>query len=189
VIGVDWGKQTDFTVFSAIDCSNKNQARLVGFQRFRRTSYIQAVKNLHLFQSNFETITECYHDKTGVGLAIEDIIYDEHVRAEGITFTNENKTNMVISLMNFIEKAQMLFPHYKILFNELQNYEMSFTRTGKMSFNAAPGSTDDIISSILLSLLAYTDNGGSFELITIPEPQPNIYRHPQSGEYIYLDDD
>jgi len=52
----------------------------------------------------------------------------------------------------------------------LNNFETSFTRSGKMHFEAAAGTTDDIICSILLSLTAVTDIGGDFSVRVIEDP-------------------
>jgi len=170
-IGVDWGKQSDYTVFTALYEDPENRiVRLVGVQRFRRVSYVQAVDNLKNFVQNFDRVEEIYHDKTGVGVAIDDILEDQHIIAEGIIFTNNSKTEMVLRLMLYIEKNLIIFPRYEILKNELNNFETSFTRSGKMHFEAASGTTDDIICSILLSLTAVTDIGGDFSVRVIEDP-------------------
>jgi len=96
VIGADWGKSDDYTVFTALDIVSR---RLVGFMRFYKTQYHVAVGNLVRFARHFGSVIMIRHDKTGVGNAIDDLMSLTNLPYEGLVFTNSNKSQMVNDLI------------------------------------------------------------------------------------------
>ncbi len=157
VIGADWAKTYDYTVFTAFDVASN---RLVGFQRFHKTPYTEAVRRLGYFSKRFKETLICHHDKTGVGGAIDDQLQYLPIPCQGITFNNANKSEMVARLITSFEHKLIALPRIPELIEELDCYEVSTNKLGLMSYSAPSGKHDDIVSSMLLShaaLLQYGD--------------------------------
>lgn len=150
VLGVDWAKKTDYTVFTAIDYL-ATPKRVVGFQRFKDVSYISAVKLLFQFSKRFKDITLIRHDKTGVGETLDELLSRTSLPFEGVTFTQDRKSDLVLELILGIEKKEVEIPFWKELLEELENYEVEVSKLGKMSYSAPSGQHDDIVTSLALS--------------------------------------
>jgi hypothetical protein len=194
VVGADWAKTVDYTVFTAFDISTR---QLVGFERFYRTPYTEAIRKLVLFCRKFEDVFVVRHDKTGLGGVIDDQLSYTNLPYEGVTFTNANKAEMVAQLITSIEQKMVRLPRWRTMCEELEAFEVQTNQIGTMSYNAPPGKHDDIISSLLLShsaLVQYSDSG--FEVTFIedlnkpggPADKGNTERKDVSPiEQFYLD--
>ena len=150
VIGADWAKMTDWTVFFAISMTH-GIARVVGFERFHRKTYTEAIRNLVRFSRRFKKVEVVYHDKTGVGVAIDDQLAFTDLNYVGINFTNQSKSEMVNRLMTAFEQKQIIIPKWNVLHSELDSFEVKVNATGSMSYNAANGSHDDTICALMLA--------------------------------------
>ena len=148
VIGADWAKATDYTVFIAIDIKEN---KVVGFDRFHRCPYTEGVRRLVHFAKRFGDVEVVLHDKTGVGQAIDDQLDHTSLPAEGITFSNASKSEMVTRLITTLEQKQVQLPHWPQLLNELEAFEVTTTATGLMSYGASPGRHDDIVCALMLA--------------------------------------
>lgn len=80
VIGVDWARQVDFTVFTAIDIKTRRVVALWRMQKIAYTAQIQALKR---YCSMFKQVLIILHDKTGVGVALDDLLYDTDLPLQG----------------------------------------------------------------------------------------------------------
>lgn len=147
VIGADWGKKNDYTVFTAWDFKRR---KMVGFQRFRGTSYIHAIKCLIWFAARFRKVHMIRHDKTGLGEVIDDLLDKTELPYEGQVFTNHSKSEMVNTLMVAVEQRSVQLPNWTTMVHEMDNYEVTTTEIGNMKYSAPQGLHDDIIASMIL---------------------------------------
>ena len=165
VIGADWAKTQDYTVFTAFDIVTR---KMVGFERFHKTPYTEAIRKLVLFSRKFKDVIVVKHDKTGLGGVIDDQLSYTELPYEGVTFTNAWKANAVASLITSIEHQMIGLPRWKEMIDELEAYEVETSNTGALSYSATPGKHDDIVSSMLLSheaLLQYSDSGADINFM------------------------
>lgn len=154
VIGVDWAKVSDYTVFIAIDISS---GAIVSFMRFQGLRYTTAVDYLRVFSSKFKKVEMIYHDKTGVGQGIDDILEETTLPYEGVTFTNPRKAEWVNNLIIGIERGFIGLPNWAEMIDEFEAYEVKVSSIGLMKYEAAEGFHDDIISAILLAWQGYLE--------------------------------
>lgn len=163
VVGVDWAKHKDFTVFIAIDpiC---NPRRVVGFMRFQGLSYTIAIKELWQFCKKFESIGLLFHDKTGVGDAIDDMLAPLPLPFQGLNFTNPMKSNLVNSLGMAFEKESIEMPNWPEMLKELDSFEVVINKLGTTIYNASEGMHDDIVIAFGLANLAANQYAGEFEI-------------------------
>jgi len=157
VIGADWAKTTDYTVFIAIDCDSK---KVVGVRRFHKKPYTEAIRDLVIFSQQFGDVEIVRHDKTGVGQSIDDQLAYTDLAYEGITFTNKLKTNMVNSLITTLEHKHIILPSWQLMIDELEAFEVEVNDLGSMTYNAPSGQHDDIVCALMLAhaaMLEYSD--------------------------------
>jgi hypothetical protein len=160
VIGADWAKHKDFTVFFAIDYESKPR-RCVGVMKFHGLAYTQAVKELYHFAKNFRTVAIAWHDKTGVGDAIDDFLAPIPIPFHGVTLTNSIKSNLVNTLGLTFEKKDIVLPNWPDMLQELDVFEVEVSETGLMRYNAASGNHDDIVMAMALANSAAEEFMGS----------------------------
>lgn len=157
VIGADWAKAVDYTVFIAVDVDTR---KVVGFMRFHKKPYTEAIKNLVRFAKNFKEVLSIYHDKTGVGMAIDDQLAFTGLPFMGIVFSNSSKSQMVTNLMTAFEQKQIFIPLWQTMITEIESFEVTVGSMGMMHYAAAQGGHDDTIAALMLanSALGYYGN-------------------------------
>lgn len=174
VIGADWAKTKDWTVFTAIDLQTRE---IVAFQRFHKTPYTEAIRRLVIFSRKFADVLAVKHDKTGLGTVIDDQLAYTELPYEGVTFTNANKAQMVGQLITGIEHKDIWLPNWSILLDELESYEVQTNATGNMSYAATVGKHDDVVSSLMLAYAAVvqysSDSGVVKTLEDLMNPKEN----------------
>jgi hypothetical protein len=155
VMGADWAKRGDYTVFIAIDPSIF-PFRMVGFLKLPQgTRYRQQIIDLARWMKSFKRVDTVWHDRTGVGDAIDELLDAiPGLNYKGIVFSNSSKATMVNDLIVGIEQKEMLFPWWEDLQQEFEAYEVQATELGILKYNAAEGSHDDIVCSTLLAFSA-----------------------------------
>lgn len=165
VVGADWGKLNDYTVFTAIDYQSKTK-RLVGFQRFNGVSYVQAVRELYHFARRFKSCGLLNHDITGVGQGIDDMVAQVNLPVQGITFTNRSKSDMVNQLILAFQKKEISLPNWSEMVRELDAYEVVTSAIGNYRYSAPEGSGihDDIVCSLMLAWSAALEYSGDFNI-------------------------
>jgi len=189
VVGADWAKTTDYTVFFAADVETR---KIVGLERFNRMPYTEAVRRLKIFCNRFKSTVIVRHDKTGVGTAIDDLLAVAEVPAEGITFTNQTKADMVAKLMTaFDTDGQIGLPRWDILASELESYDVTTSASGNFIYGAPAGKHDDAVSALMLMNTALIDYGNRDYQVRMMEdlPKTELALSPLAAFYRDLMDD
>jgi len=172
VIGVDWAKKRDYTVFVAIDYT-ETPRKIVGFLRFHQQPYTTQVGELIRFCRKFKQVEVVYHDKTGVGEALDDMLAETYLSFEGITFTNATKAEMVNLLIMTYEQGNIRTPNWGTMLGELDAYEVKFSAIGNMSYGAPEGLHDDCVSSLMLANAAAEEYSSSSLSVKVIEEKEN----------------
>lgn len=189
VVGVDWAKTTDWTVFLAADIETR---RIIGFERFQRVPYTEAIRRLMLFVRQFKSALTVRHDKTGVGTAIDDQLSLTNLPAEGVVFTNPSKADMAAKLMTAFEvEGQLAIPRWRTLMDELDMYDVTTTAHGNLVYSAPAGKHDDTVSALMLLNTALIDYGDRSYQVKLLEDLPTtmLDASPLSQFYADLMDD
>jgi len=182
VVGVDWAKVADYTVFTAFDL---NTSRLIGYERFHKVPYTEAVRKLVLFCRKFRDTYCVLHDKTGVGSALDDQLAYTNLPTHGVTFTNQLKAEMVAKLITSVEQQLIAIPNIPDMIAELDAFEVSATATGLLSYSAPDGQHDDIVCSLMLShmaLVQYGDRDVAVSVMEQPKQGGSANKKPDSQE-------
>lgn len=159
VIGADWAKTKDRTVFVARDVRTR---RMIGYQRFYKTPYPEAIKRLVRFSRRFKETLDIAHDKTGIGQAIDDQLAHTDLPYRGVTFTNALKAEMVTRLVTSIEHGWVGYPRIPEVISEFKAFEVKVTPSGVVIYSAPSGKHDDIVMADVLchdALIIHADDG------------------------------
>lgn len=184
VFGVDWAKHKDFTVFIALEVGKAEKEdsddyervqfqRVVGFARFQNVAYIEAVKELGHFARRFSRVGLIYHDKTGIGIALDEMLARTPLPFHGVTFTNELKSELVNQLILRFENRALFIPNSQDLLSELDAYEVTSTETGRMKYSAPEGEHDDIVTALFLANSAASEYASDFEISVLEDMPKN----------------
>jgi hypothetical protein len=192
VVGVDWAKEHDYTVMVAIDYASEIP-RVVGYQRLHYVKYTTSVAHLVAFCDKFKAVSVVYHDKTGVGNAIDEMLEHTSLPFEGVVFTNQSKNAMVSALLVRIEQAGIKIPRLQAMIDELESFEVQTTLSGAFRYSAPAGQHDDIVCALMLANSALNEYHGRNlnirfleELPTTKLRKPNKFDEYLLGDY---DDD
>lgn len=180
VLGVDWAKTLDYCVFVGIDIETR---QVCAFERFHKLPYTEAIRRLHLFASSFGNVEIILHDKTGVGGAIDDAMAALPFAYRGVTFTSQSKGEMVARLITAVEQRQIALPRWQQLISEMDSYEVKTSATGALTYAAAGGKHDDIVSALMLAhsaLLNYGDK--TLEVFTLEDLGRVQRQAPEPGD-------
>jgi len=191
LISIDWAKKEDFTVFGAFKCDAPGIPRMVGLQRFQGIGYVQQLKELYNFGKKFKNVRIIYHDKTGVGEALDDMLGQLPFAFEGITFTAKSKAHMVNELMVAFQKKELGLPNWPEMLKELESYEVTTNELGNFRYTAPSGQHDDIVSMLMMAQHGLQDYGASFELDFLEDLPKKQKQNVQSwyNDIIEEDDD
>lgn len=148
VVGVDWARNVDYTVFTAMSPKTR---KVVALWRMRGVGYPAQIQRLKTFCQKFKECLTVWHDKTGVGVALDDMLSSTELPYHGITFTNASKNEMMVKLMLSFEEASIGIPQINSVVHELNDIEVKTTLTGLPTYSAPDGSTDDIVMSLALA--------------------------------------
>lgn len=171
VVGVDWAKTLDYCVFIAIDLESR---KVVGFQRFHKQPYTEAIRRLIIFTRKFKSCEAVYHDKTGVGQAIDDQLSFTDLNFVGINFTNASKAEMVNRLITAFEQKSLMIPKWPTLLHELETFEVEASEIGTLRYGAAGSGHDDTIAALMLAhsaLLHYAERQQDLTFLEDIKPQ------------------
>lgn len=154
VIGADWArgkeKSDDSTVYIAIDYE-ASRPKVVGILKIKGLSYTEQIKHLVRFTKAFGDCFKVAHDKTGVGVALEDQLAMTGLVYEGQHFSRQSKSEMVCNLITAFEQSRISIPNCADLKSELESFEMEVTEVGHMKFGAAQGAHDDMVCALMLA--------------------------------------
>ncbi|MGA1296703.1 MAG: hypothetical protein ACO3X1_15455, partial [Burkholderiaceae bacterium] len=159
----------------------------VGVQRFHKQPYQEAIRRAVLFSRKFAETLVVYHDKTGVGQAIDDQLSFTDLNYRGINFTNASKAEMVNRLNIGFEQKSIFIPAWPTLLRELDEFEVEATEIGTLRYGGT--GHDDTVASLMLAhaaLLEYANRNLEMTFLDALAPDAIDAMH---AYYRDLDDD
>jgi len=152
IIGADWARSNDYTVFTVIDV----QAReMVYMDRFTQIDYnIQAGRLKALYGRFKGPIIAEYNSMGG---PIVERLQSEGLPVTGFVTTNKTKEQIIRGLESAFENGEIKILNDAVLIGELQAYEQERLASG-WRFGAPSGMHDDTVMSLALAWSG-ADNG------------------------------
>lgn len=149
IIGVDWAKIRDFTVFVVMSRHGHN---VVHFDRFQGINYDLQMKRLTELAKKYNN-AEIWMDTTGLGEVISDMLHSsgQGLFVEDFRFSGKTKEALLHKLSIYIEKGKILIPDNKVLVNELEVFGKELTVAGNVRYGAPAGFHDDAVDALALA--------------------------------------
>jgi hypothetical protein len=160
VIGVDWGRTNDATVFSVMDAVTKEQVFL---DRMTDTDYASQRLRLKALSQRYNKAA-ILAEANSIGQPNIEALQDMDVTVAGFTTTNATKAVIVQGLELALERKEIKLQKNDIQMTELMAYESEKLPSGLIRYNAPEGMHDDTVIALCLSLEAI---GRSVEAVDI----------------------
>jgi hypothetical protein len=157
VIGVDWARTLDFTVFSILDATTREQ---VAIDRFNQIDYDFQTERLHRWARAYHPRLIVAEANSMGGPLVERLQRGYQTLVEGPrpalplqawTSTNATKAAVIQALSLAIERGDVTLLDDKVQTGELQAFESSMTQTGMVRYAAPPGLHDDTVIALALA--------------------------------------
>ena len=149
VVGVDFAKQTDFTVLIVMD---REAHQVVYFDRFNKIDWQIQLNRVQSVSRKFNH-AKVIMDATGLG----DPLY-EQMRQRGASVTGYSlnslpaKNRLIENLSALMEETDIRYPEIPELMNEMQMYQYNISdKTGKITYGAPERQHDDCVIALALA--------------------------------------
>jgi phage FluMu gp28-like protein len=149
VIGVDWGRTNDATVFCVLEVNGKS---VVALDRMTDTDYnLQRVRLAALAKRYNATVLA---ESNAMGLPNIEQLQKEGVSVQAFNTTNASKAEIIDALILAFEQGDIKILNDPILVNELESYESERLPSGMTRYSAPEGMHDDCVIALALAYRA-----------------------------------
>jgi len=153
VIGADWGKSDDFTVFTVLDAGSGD---VVYTDRFNQIDYMVQRGRLGALAERYRP-TVILAESNAMGEPIIEQLQRDGLPVRGFVTSNATKAQIIEGLALAFEQSAIRIPSDPVLVAELQAYEMDRTPSGMTHYAAPEGMHDDCVMSLALAWHAKAD--------------------------------
>lgn len=153
ICGIDWGKYSDYSVFSVVDTTTKELCYL---DRSNHIDYTAQIKRLEDICKRFQ-ISQVVAESNAQATTIELIRRAGLPLREFVT-TNASKQNIIEGLMLGLEQGKLKILNDPILIGELQAFEATRLPGGGLRYAAPEGYHDDCVMALALAWDAAKDD-------------------------------
>ena len=154
VIGVDWGRSNDATVFCVLDIANKS---LVAMDRMTDTNYSSQRMRLVELSKRFNNAV-ILAEANSMGQPNIEALQEQGVPVQAFTTTNATKAQIIQALELAFERQEIQILNDELLINELMAYQTDRLPSGLMRYGAPDGLHDDTVISLALAWWAGIGN-------------------------------
>lgn len=153
-MGIDWGtgQGQDYTAISIFNSLNQ-QIYIEHFNDLDETQTIRRI--VEIIKQYKPKMVQYETNSIGsiFGGLLQKAIYAENLPTSLKKFnTNNNSKNMIVNkLILAIQNNEVQLLNDERLINEMTTYQLETTQTGKVTYNAAKGSHDDLVIATMLA--------------------------------------
>jgi hypothetical protein len=152
VIGVDWGKHQDASVFVVLDATRRT---VVALDRQLQVDYTLQIARLTAMVERWRPRTVVAEMNSAGDPLVEQLQRDLPCRVEGFLTTATSKRQLIDALALAIERGDITYPDIPELIGELEAFRYELTAAGNVRY-AAPGERyhDDCVMALALAWYA-----------------------------------
>jgi hypothetical protein len=177
VIGIDWAKHEDYTVFLVMDADLR---KVVHIERFQSLDWNYQIDRA-IRTAKFWNRASIMMDSTGAGDVPFDAISAIYPNVQGYSiYNNEPKMRLIQTLQLALERGEIQLPVIggygsdedndgikaalgKTLEHELVMYASNITTTGKIQYSAPEGYHDDMVIALALAVMKLSETPFVYE--------------------------
>ena len=155
VAGIDWARYSDYTAVVVLGIGD-NGCSVLAIDRFNGIGWSRQIERVTGFLKEHR-VNAALTDQTSIGdPLLEQLrgkLWEEAIDtcAEGYTFTNQSKRELVENLSLKFERGAISIPNHEDLLKELQYFECEVTSSGNVRMNARSGYHDDLVMALALA--------------------------------------
>lgn len=147
VIGVDWGRNNDFTVISVVDAKAR---ALVAVDRFTQIDYAIQLARLRAVHERFPR-APILAESNSMGGPLVEALQRQALPVRAFQTTAASKTQAVEALALAFERGELSIPPVQWLIDELVAFESERLPSGAIRYGAPPGGHDDGVMSLAIA--------------------------------------
>jgi hypothetical protein len=146
VIGVDWGRTNDYTVFVVLS----DAGQVLEIDRFRGLEYsLQRGRLASLYQRYRQPTIIA--ESNAMGLPVIEQLARDGLKVRPFVTTNASKAMIIEALALAFEQQQIHIPNDPVLIGELQSFEGKPLPGGLMTYSAAARLHDDCVMALAIA--------------------------------------
>jgi len=153
VIGVDWGKYEDYSVFAVIDTTTRELCHL---DRSNRIDYVVQIERLKELCQRFQ-VGQIVAEGNGQETTIE-LMQRANLPVQPFTMTHHAKHDLIEALRLGFQNGKLKIIPDPVLMAELQAFEATRLPSQGIRFAAPPGYHDDCVMALALAWDAAKDD-------------------------------
>lgn len=146
VVGVDWGKYEDYSVFAVVDVTTKELCHL---DRSNRIDYTLQIKRLEDLCKRFQ-VSQVIAESNANATTIE-LLRKTGLPVREFVTSNQSKQNIIEGLMLGLESQKLKILNDTVLLGELQAFEATRLPGGGLRYAAPSGYHDDTVMALALA--------------------------------------
>ena len=167
IIGVDWGRTNDYTVFVVVDATIR---AVVAMDRSNQVDYSLRCQRLRALAERFRP-KQIIAEQNSIGQPVIEQLSWDGLRIEPVTTTNASKAAAIEALALPFERADIRILNNPVLINELIAYQAERLPSGLTRYTAPPGQHDDCVMALAIAWSAVTtENSPVYERELLAEP-------------------
>ena len=147
IIGCDWGRTNDYTVFTAINSGGD----VVAIDRFRGMEYSLQRARLRAFWERLGKTAWIIAEANSMGGPVVEQLQADGLPVRAFTTTAATKAQIIEGLALAFERDQIKIPNDPVLLGELQAYECKPSPSGVTRYSAPEGLHDDCVMSLAIA--------------------------------------
>jgi phage FluMu gp28-like protein len=152
MIGVDWGRTGDYTVFTALS----QRGQLVATDRFRGIEYAMQRQRLAEFWKRNGSRAWIVAESNSMGGPVVEQLKADGLPVVGFLTTAASKADIIQRLALAFERGTIRIPNDPVLIGELQAFEGKASPSGAIRYGAPAGIHDDSVMSLAIAWAALT---------------------------------
>jgi Terminase RNaseH-like domain/Terminase large subunit, T4likevirus-type, N-terminal len=147
VIGCDWGRSNDYTVFVVLDTTART---VVAMDRSNRVDYALQCGRLRALY-DFWNPRQVIAEQNSIGQAVIEQLTRDGLRIQPFTTTNASKAQAVEALALAFERSEIRILNDAVLVSELVAYQAERLPSGLMRYGAPCGQHDDCVMALAIA--------------------------------------
>jgi len=147
VIGADWARTEDYTVFAVLDIDTKKFVKVVRMGTISFSSQLEALEELYLEYRPYAVVSEA----NAVGAALTEELASRDIPVVPFHTTASTKKDVIDALALAFERREVTIPNDAQVIDELESFTMHRTKSGNVRYAAPRGGHDDVVMAMALA--------------------------------------
>ena len=147
VIGCDWGRAYDYTVFLVLDLTT---LAVVAIDRSHRVDYTLQCERLNVLAEQWQPI-QIIAEQNSIGQPIIEQLSRDGLPIQPFTTTNASKEKAIEALALAFERSDIRILNDAVLISELVAYQAERLPSGLLRYGAPSGQHDDTVMALAMA--------------------------------------